>query len=205
MEKQTIRVIVADDHPIVLEGLQALLAQAPQIQTVGTARSFDQVTTLVGQVEADVLILDLGGMGGSYFALINRLRREHPELAILVFSTNLDLAPELLDAGAKGYVTKEELVAELIDAISTVARGETFLSPIVREFLEYTQLDTPLTPKERIALKLLAQGNTTLEIAEQMGIDPRSVQNHITTLRRKTGCVQRTQLVDWYRRSQGGA
>lgn len=203
MENRIIRVIVADDHPVVLDGLQALLAQAPQIQTVGTARSFDQVATLVEQLEADVLILDLGGMGGSTFALMSRLRREHPELAVLVFSSNLDLAPELLNAGAKGYITKEELIAELIEAISTVAEGEPFLSPIVREFLEHTQPETTISPKELIALKLLAQGNTTLEIAEQMGIDPRSVQNHITTLRRKTGCAQRTQLVEWYRRSYG--
>jgi DNA-binding NarL/FixJ family response regulator len=200
MEETPIRVMIADDHPVILEGLRALLAQSSQITVVGTARSFDEVRELLTTVETDVLVLDLGGMGGSALALLNRLRREKSTLGVIIFSSNIDLVGEMLRAGARGYVTKEELITELLNAITAVVQGETFLSPNVQAFLEHTDPKTPLSAKELIALKLLAQGYSTVEIAEQMGIDPRSVQNHITILRRKTGCMQRVQLVDWYRR-----
>jgi DNA-binding NarL/FixJ family response regulator len=198
-----IRVLVADDHPIILDGIQTLLAQAPSITVVGTARSFRAVSEVLDQVDADVLILDLGGMDGSPLALIHRLQREHPLLRVIVFSSSIDLAPELIAAGASGYVAKEELPTTLMMAISSVFSGQAFLSPLVQEYLEQLSTPSPLTPKEQIALKLLAQGLGTEEIAAQMRIDPRSVQNHITSMRRKTGCFERTQLVDWYRRTYG--
>lgn len=198
-----IRVLVADDHPIILDGIQTLLAQAPSITVVGTARSFHAVSEVLDQVDADVLILDLGGMDGSPLVLIHRLQREHPLLRVIVFSSSIDLAPELIAAGASGYVAKEELPTTLMMAISSVFSGQAFLSPLVQEHLEQLSTPSPLTPKEQIALKLLAQGLGTEEIAAQMRIDPRSVQNHITSMRRKTGCFERTQLVDWYRRTYG--
>lgn len=207
MTVHQLRVILADDHPIILDGLTTILSAASTIQVVGTGRSFNDVIDLLDRTGADVLVLDLSGMGGSPLTLINRLQREHPELAIIVYSSSVDLAPELLAAGVRGYIAKEDLTDQLVAAVQAAHSGQPHMSPVVREYLQATELRQPQhpSPKEISVLKLLAQGMGTVDIAEQLGIDPRSVQNYITALRRKTGCAERTQLVDWYRRMYGGA
>lgn len=200
-----IRVVVADDHPIIIDGVQNVLAQHPEINLVGVARSFATVSEVLNQTTPDVLVLDVSGMGGSVLNLMSRLQREHARIGVVIFSSMVDLAPELLDSGARGYVTKDELSRELVRAIKTVAMDELFVSPVVAEFLEQTRQQTSLTQKELIALKLLVQGMGTVQIAEQMGVNPHTAQNYITSMRRKTGCMSRTQLVEWYRRTYGNA
>jgi DNA-binding NarL/FixJ family response regulator len=204
---QPIRVIIADDHPIVREGLQTSLGASPQIHIVGVATRFAEVVALLETVQAHVLVLDLGGMAGAPLTLVARVRREYPHVTIVVFSSSVDLAPELLQAGVRGYVVKEELSAQLLTAIHAARAGQRFLSSVVEEYVTQTtngRREHQLAPKELNVLKLLAQGLGTSAIAEQLAIDPRSVQNYITTLRRKIGCEERTQLVDWYKRMYGG-
>ena len=206
MPFQSIRVLIADDHPIVREGIQTSLGTNQHVQVVGVATSFAEVVDLLATVQAQVLILDLGGMAGAPLTLVTRVRREHPGVAIVVFSSSVDLAPELLQAGVCGYVVKEELSAQLLDAIRAARAGQRFLSPVVEEYVMAAtngRREHQLAPKELQVLKLLAQGLGTIAIAEQLGIDPRSVQNYITTLRRKIGCAERIQLVDWYNRMYG--
>jgi len=206
MTSQPIRVIIADDHPIVREGLQTILERAHQVELVGVATNFAEVLALLRTVPTDVLVLDVGGMGGAPLTVVTGIRREYPGVAIIVFSSSVDLAPELLQAGVCGYVVKEELLAQLLTAIVAVRAGQQFLSPIVEEYIARTtgpRRERQLAPKELTVVKLLAQGLQTNAIAEQLGIDPRSAQNYITTALRKTGCSSRTQLVDWYRRMYG--
>jgi len=206
MAFRPIRVIIADDHPVVREGLQAILGVDRQVNIVGIAINFAEVRNLLRSVATDVLVLDLGGMGGAALTLVTRIQREYPDVAIVAFSSSVDLAPELLQAGVCGYVVKEELSGQLLTAIHAARAGQRFLSPVVEEYITQTTdrgLQHHLAPKELNVLKLLVQGLGTTAIAEQLGIDPRSVQNYITTLRRKLGCAERTQLVDWYKRMYG--
>ena len=206
MPSESIRVVIADDHPIVLDGLTMILAAASAIQLVGVARSFNEMISLLDSVSTDLLVLDLGGMGGSPLIFVNRMQRVYPNIRIIVFSSSVDLAPELVQAGVRGYITKEELSEQLVAAIQAVRSGQRYFSQVVQDYLlQATTLHKQhhISPKELSVLKLLAQGLGTIAIAEQLGIDPRSVQNHITTLRRKLGCAERTQLVDWYRRMYG--
>lgn len=208
MENPPIRVLLADDHPVVLDGLYGRLTSLPHIEIVGTAQSFAEVPPLLDSLATDVLVLDLGGMGGAPLTLVQRVRREHPQVGLIVFSSSIDLAPEMLQAGVLGYVVKEDMTSQLVNALMAVARGQPWRSAVVEEYLERgsgVQRFHQLAPKELSVLKLLAQGMSTTEIAEDMGIDPRTVQNYITAMRRKTGCEERTQLVNWYRRMhQGG-
>ncbi len=203
MSEPPIRILIGDDHPIVLDALCMLLSGSDQFTVVATAHSFPEVVAAARRHPADVVILDLGGMAGSPLAIIQRLQRERPKLRVVVFSSTIDLAPELLNAGAAGYVAKEERSSVLIEAITTVVAGQVFQSPFVQEYLAQSMKETTLTPKELVSLKLLAQGLTTQEIAAHMRIDPRSAQNYITSMLRKTGCGQRIQLVEWYRRTYG--
>jgi DNA-binding NarL/FixJ family response regulator len=204
MPQDRIRVLIADDHPIIFNGLRAMPLEAQGLAIVGMAHSIAEVTAVLRQTAIDVLILDLSGMGGSPLALVRQLRQEQPELRIVVFSSSIDMAPELLRRGVAGYVAKEERIDELIAAMTAIT-SEPYLSPIVRAYLAQTQSRQPISPRELLALKLLVQGLTTIEIAEQMDVDPSTVQNHITALRRKTGCSQRIQLADYYRRAYGAA
>lgn len=206
MLSESIRVVIADDHPIVLDGLTMILTAAPSIQLVGVAQSFNEMISLLDNVTTDMLVLDLGGMGGSPLIFVNRMQRVYPNIWIIVFSSSVDLAPELIQAGVRGYLTKEDLSEQLVAAIQAVRSGQRYFSQVVQDYLlQATTLHKQyhISPKELSVLKLLAQGLGTIAIAEQLGIDPRSVQNHITTLRRKIGCAERTQLVDWYRRMYG--
>lgn len=204
---QPIRVIIADDHPIVRAGLEAILAADRQVQIVGVATDFEEVLTLLARTPADVLVLDLSGMGGAPLTFVTRLQREHPSMEIVAFSSSVDLAPELMRLGVRGYVVKEDLIGELLTAIHAAHAGQRFLSPVVEGYVAQTtvqRLQHHLAPQELNVLKLLAQGMGTMAIASQLGIDARTVQNYITGLRRKLGCAERTQLVDWYKRMYRG-
>ncbi|MEM8533458.1 MAG: response regulator transcription factor [Chloroflexota bacterium] len=197
-----IRVIIADDHPVVCDGLEATLNSSPYITVTGIAANFIEVLTLLETVHSDVLVLDICGMGGAPLTLVTRIRREYPDLAIVVFSSSIDLAPELLQMGVYGYVIKEELSMQLIDAVCAAYARQPYLSPTVEEHLLRTDAlhrQYALAPQELKVLQLLSSGLGTSAIAEELSIDPRSAQNYITTLRRKTGCRERTQLVEWYR------
>ena len=206
MIEQPIRVIIADDHPVVLDGLATVLNATAGMAVVGLAQSFPTLLDLLDRVAAEILILDLSGMGSSPLTVINRIGREHPTVKIIVFSSSVDLAPELLQAGVVGYLSKEAFTTQLITAIHAVWAGQIYLSPPVADYLaQTTQIHKQhrLAPKELTVLKLMTLGLSTADIAAQLQIDPRSVQNYITALRRKTGCQERTQLVDWYRRVFG--
>jgi DNA-binding NarL/FixJ family response regulator len=206
MIEQPIRVIIADDHPVVLDGLATLLNATAGLAVVGLAQSFPLLLDLLDRVTTDILILDLSGMGSSPLTVVNRIEREHPTVKIIVFSSSVDLAPELVQAGVVGYLSKEAFTNQLVTAIHAVWAGQTYLSPPVADYLaQTTQMHKQhrLAPKELTVLKLLTLGLSTADIAVQLQIDPRSVQNYITVLRRKTGCQERTQLVDWYRRVFG--
>ncbi|NTU78134.1 MAG: response regulator transcription factor [Chloroflexales bacterium] len=197
-----IRVVVADDHPVLIEGIKNVLAAQPAIAVVGVATAFAQVPGVLTETAPDVLILDLAGMGDSMLALMHRLRREHPRVGVIIFSTMLDYAAELIDLGVRGYVTKTEMAANLVQAISAVARGDLCFSPLVTRHLEQTA-GMPVTPRELYALKLYVQGLPTAEIATEMHIKPHSVQNLFNSMFEKTQCKGRRELARWYKRRYG--
>lgn len=206
MSNVSVRLVVADDHPVVIDGLLATLSRVPELHVVGVARSFEDVIDLLSQVTADVAVIDLSGMGGAPLSAIRNVHAAYPYVALVVFSSSIDLARELLDIGVSGYVIKEDMTSQLITAIQTVANGRRFISPTVRDYIERTRLaarELHLSPNEVKVLRLLSEGLANDKVAREMNIDPRTVQNYVTTLRRKLGCEQRTQLVKWYQRVYG--
>jgi DNA-binding NarL/FixJ family response regulator len=199
-----IRVLIADDHPIVRDGIRAALATHDEITIVASASSFDEVADGMATTPVDVVVLDLNEMQGSPFTMVQRLQRDYPNTQIVIFSSTVELAPELLRAGVHGYVIKEELSSHLVIAVEQVSKGKHYLSPLVQEYVERSQNQRRqygLAPKELNTVMLIAQGFKTEEIAAQMGIDPRTVQNYVSSAMRKTGCSNRVQLADWYRRT----
>lgn len=207
MTMPSIRVIIADDHPVVVSGLLTLFSTTSHLGIVEVVRAFSELHERLAQTPADVLVLDIGGMGGAPLTLVTGLRRQYPALKIVIFSSSIDLAPELFRAGVQGYVAKEELPRELLAAIDAVHAGSNYRSPVVQNYMDRVERSgrqVHLAPQELSVLKLLAQGMGTEAIAGELHIKPSSVQNYITALKRKTGSRERTQLVDWYRRVYRG-
>jgi two-component system, NarL family, nitrate/nitrite response regulator NarL len=204
MTPSRIRVMLADDHPVVTEGVSARLEKSLNISLVTVATSFAETLELLRTVPIDVLILDLGNMGGSALVTVAQVRQHHPHVGIVVFSSAVAQAPDLVLAGVLGFVIKEDSLQHLEQAILAAIRQQPYFSPIVRQYLErdsQTQISM-LVPKEREVLELLDQGFGTVETARLMAISPGAVQNYITGMNRKIGCKSRHQLIAWYRRNK---
>jgi two-component system capsular synthesis response regulator RcsB len=206
MTSIAIRVIIADDHPIIIDGIRGQLELDDSIEIVGEANSFATLLELLKSTQADVIILDLTGMQIGPISMVTRLRRDYPTIAIVVFSSVIDLAPELMELGVQGYITKEELSHHMIAAIHAALGRSNYLSPTVQAYITRAQSVkrlADLSQREISVLKLLVRRLRTEEIATQLGTNPRTAQNYITALRSKTGSRQRVDLIEWYQRMFG--
>lgn len=201
--KERVRVVVADDHPVLRRGLRSALEPDRAIEVVGEVGNFAELMDLLETISADLVLLDLGGMGTPPITAVSALRRTYSHLAIIVYSSTLSGAQELLRVGAHGYIAKEDWEDEVLTAIQTVMRGQVFVSPTVIDYLDRSGVarkEYNLAPKEWDVLKLIAEGYGTQEIMAHLTIAEQTVNNYVHSLYRKTGCSERTQLVEWYRR-----
>jgi DNA-binding NarL/FixJ family response regulator len=204
-----IRVVVIDDFPLVREGLTASLQVDPAIEVVGEAADGEAGLALAREVQPDVVVTDMRmpGLGGP--VLLARLRQELPEARVLVVtaSEKAETLLEAVAAGAAGYVTKRASGRELRHAVITVHGGGSVITPTLARHLlrEYSHVSRGeplsvrplLAQREQEVLRLLAQGLTDREIGHQLYISPRTVQNHLTRIREKTGMRRRSELARW--------
>ena len=203
-----IRVVVADDFPLVREGIVRALDVDPAIEVVGQAENGQAALELAQQLEPDVLILDLRmpDLGG--LAVLDKLRTSRPEIRIIVMTAS-EQASALLDAvaaGAAGYLSKRSTGEELRQAVITAHGGGSVITPtlashLLKEFSssargEQSQV-RPLQGRELDVLRLVVQGKTDIEIGQELFISPRTVQNHLTRIREKTGLRRRSELTRW--------
>jgi len=204
-----IRLLLIDDFPLIREGFAAALEADPGLKIVGQADNGEDGLRLARELQPDVVLLDLNmpGMGG--MTALEKLRTETPEAKVLVV-TAAEKAQPLLDAiagGAIGYLTKRCTREELRQAIITVHGGGSVISPMLAGHLlkEYSRTSRGETSAPRLLLgerehqilRLVAQGRTDREIAAEIYISPRTVQNHLTHIREKTGLRRRTELTRW--------
>jgi DNA-binding NarL/FixJ family response regulator len=204
-----IRILLIDDFPLIREGFAAALEADPGLTIVGQADNGEDGLRLARELQPDVVILDLRmpEMGG--MTVLERLRSESAESKVLVV-TATEKAQPLLDAvaaGASGYLTKRSTREELRQAVITVYGGGSVISPMLAGHLlkEYSRASRGeasnvrplLGEREHEILRLVAGGCTDKEIAEQLYISPRTVQNHLTRIREKTGLRRRAELTRW--------
>lgn len=195
--RRELRVIIADDHGIVRDGLRLLLSTLEQVEVVGEAADGLRLQTLLEEQHADLLLLDLNMPGLNRLQFIRELRQRHPRLKILVLTANTETATvrSVLDAGVHGYLSKGEDAAELLEAIESLRVGEHYLARSLR-FLLASPSARPqgdadllaaveLTRRERQILILAAQGRSAREIAEHFSISPLTVRKHRENLMRK--------------------
>lgn len=191
MSEGGIRVVVADDHAVVREGIRRVLEGIPSLQVVGEAGDGDEALALVTRHRPDLVLLDVTMPGLTGIEVTRRLRQQEIDLGILILSMhdNPEYVLEAVRAGADGYLLKDAGPAELREAVHAVHEGREYLSDRVthqlslalRSELEQEQKRSrleQLTPREREVLERVARGRTSREIAEEFGISPRTVETH---------------------------
>jgi two-component system response regulator NreC len=196
----TIRVVLADDHAVVREGLTLVLEQADGIEVVGTAGDVDGALALTAERKPDVLVLDLCMPGGSSLEALPRFMRAVPGMAIVILTMHHRpaWARAALRAGAQGYVLKESAGAELVQAVRITHAGATYLAPQLAAGA-MAELDDAapdgLAPRELAVLRLLALGHTNPEVGERLFLSPRTVESYRARIQQKTGRTTRAELV----------
>ena len=199
-----IRILITDDHIIVREGLRLILETADGLEVVGEAADGAECLRLLPDLAPDVVLMDLQMPGMDGITAIGHLRREHPEIAIVILTTfNEDeMMLRGLQAGARGYLLKDTDRQSLLDTITAAARGETLLKPeILSRVLTlkqaptaapaHTKEESPLTDRELEVLRAVALGERNKVIAYKLGISERTVKAHLTTIYNKFGVDSR--------------
>lgn len=199
-----IRVLIADDHPIVREGLAAILSVQPDMELVGEAADGAQAVTLALQTHPDVILLDLVMPQKDGVAVIREIVAADPQAHILVLTSYGDderVFPAI-KSGALGYLLKDTPRDRLLQAIRDVARGQAILHPTIaiRVMRELTQpppdlppTTEPLTEREVVTLRLIARGLSNQEIAAELVIQERTVAKHVGSILEKLHLANRTQ------------
>jgi len=203
-----IRVLIVDDHTLVRDGIRSLLTLAADIEVVGEAENGREALERVRQLVPDVVLMDLAMpvMGG--LEATRRIRREFPGIKVLAVTQydDSDYVVPVIEAGARGFVTKMAAFSELASAIQAVYRGDSYLSPSAAGALieEYQQKTTgegerdsyqQLTDREREVLKLVVEGHTAREIADMLVISPKTVEWYKNRLMKKLNIHNRTDLI----------
>jgi DNA-binding NarL/FixJ family response regulator len=198
------RIVIADDHAIVREGLKRIVAEATDLQVVDEAADGTEVTRIVREREFDVLVLDLSMPGRSGMELIKLVKAEKPKLRILVLSMHQELqyAVRAIKSGASGYLTKESAPAQLEQAIRKIAGGGAYISAEVAEQLALGAMpgsDTlpheSLSDREFEVFRLLVDGDAVSDIAHKLNLSVKTVSTHKANLMQKLGLSNQTELV----------
>lgn len=192
-----IRVLIVDDHAVVREGIAALLGRQPDMMAVGEASDGDEAVALFRELAPDVTLMDIqmGRMGG--IEAIEQIRRTSPDARILVLTTYPGDAQVVraIRAGAAGYLLKNCIRKELLDAIRAVHAGGRVLSPDVAHDLAMHALDEPLSTRELTVLRLVADGHPNKQIASQLGLSTDTIKAHLKSIFGKLGVTDRTEAV----------
>ena len=199
-----IRVLLADDHPVTRAGMRAILEDAPDMQIVGEAKDGIEAERMVADLCPDILLLDLVMPGPRPSEIEAWVRTHYPETITLVLTAHDRDAflADMVEAGAVGFVTKEEAPDRLVEAIRRAARGEVLfdseqLTRARRWREEVGERWESLTEREQEVLALVAQGKSNGEIAERLCVTEKTVEKHVSNVLGKLELSSRTEAAMW--------
>ena len=204
-----IRILLADDHAILREGIRALLEDQADMLVVGEAADGRRAVELACELMPDIVVMDIGMPLLNGLEATRQIKRDYADVDVLVLTMhdNEEYVSQLLGAGAAGYVLKRAASAELVTAIRAVAQGQSYLSPAVTKLLiegyigrkpaEAAVMDPfdTLTAREREVLQLVAEGHTNSQIAKLLNISLKTVKAHRANLMQKLGIHDRGELI----------
>ncbi len=199
-----IRLLIADDHPVVREGLRRIIAEQPGLTVVGEATSGDDVLASVRSLAVDVVLLDISMPGLGFLDVLRQLNEEHPRVRVLVLSMHPEeqYAVRALKAGAAGYLTKDHSPEQLVQAVGKVVRGGKFVSASLAEKLA-RDLDLNgdrlphelLSDREYQVLCLLGSGRSVKEVAAALSLSPKTASTYRARLLEKMRLSTNADLV----------
>jgi DNA-binding NarL/FixJ family response regulator len=195
----SVRILLVDDHPVVREGLRAVLAAEPDIEVVGECGSGEEAIRVAVALRPDVVLMDLRMPGLDGAAATARISAESPAkvLVLTTYDTDADIL-RAVEAGASGYLLKDMSRKDLVDAVHAAARGETVLAPLVAAKL-VTRLrgpaHVPLTARETDVLRCVARGLSNADIGRALFISEATVKSHLLRIFEKLGVNDRTAAV----------
>ena len=207
----SVRVLIADDHPVVRQGLKQMLGAEPDLAVAGEANSSQEVIELSGRVPWEVAVVDYNMPGRGGVELVKELRRRFPQRAVLVLSMYPEdqYALRVLKAGAAGYLTKESATEDLINAIRKVAKGGRFVSAALGERLaqelaggDDQPLYRKLSDREYQIMWMIASGKTIGEIAQQLFLSPNTISTYRARILEKLELKNNAELVRYAIRNQ---
>lgn len=204
-----IRILLADDHTILRNGIRALLEDEPGMTVVGEAEDGRSAVTLACQLEPDVVVMDIAMPLLNGLEATRQIKRQCPRVRVLILTMhdNEEYIRQVLEAGAMGYVLKDAAAKELISAIRAVYHGEAVLSPaitrlVIEDYLRWggirpVDVNNKLSPRERELLQLVAEGYTNKQIAEILTISIKTVQAHRMSLMQKLNLHDKGDLIKY--------
>ncbi|MEO1030694.1 MAG: response regulator transcription factor [Bacteroidota bacterium] len=203
----SIKVIIADDHQLFIDGIKSILSKAIDIETIGEANNGVEVLKLLENgLLPEIILTDIRMPVLDGVSLTKTLTKDYPNIKVLALSM-FDQTPdviEMLDAGAKGYVTKNVEKTELISAIHTLIKGDYFFSNTIPKDIknwfnkETTSLaESDLTKREKEILQLIVKGRTSLEMANQLNLSKYTIDTHRKNIHKKLGIKSNTGLVNY--------
>jgi DNA-binding NarL/FixJ family response regulator len=206
-----IRILLADDHALMRRGIRDLLASEPEFDIIGEAGDGREAVRLAEQLRPDVMIMDLAMPELNGLDAIRQIRKDAPEIELLVFSMHdsEELIREVFAAGARGYVLKSDVALYLIEAVKSLARHKPFFTPRISEAILNSLVASatpgqaeparpgPLSAREREILQLLAENKSNKDIAKALGISVRTVETHRRSVMQKLDANSIVELVHY--------
>lgn len=193
-----VRVLIADDHPVVRDGLVGMLGAEPGIEVVAVASGGREAVTLARHAVPDVVLMDLRMPDGSGVDAIRTLRSgpgpQPRSLVLTTYDTDRDVRGAI-DAGADGFLLKDTRRADLVRAVRDLAEGRPVLAPVALAALTHRSAEVPLSAREVDVLRLVAEGRTNRAIAGRLGIGEATVKTHLMHVYDKLGVTDRASAV----------
>lgn len=201
-----LRLVLADDHPVLRAGLKVLLSAEPDFSVVAEADDGEGALVLAEKVRPDLILMDVSMPGMNGTEATRQIKKTHPELAVLALSVHeeVSFARTLLDAGANGYALKRSACDELVRAVRVVAAGGTYVDPAIagqllrtgaRRHANGNRDSVALSDRETEVVRLLAQGLTMKEMAQQLSLSPRTLETYRARALEKLDLKTRAELV----------
>ena len=198
MEK--IKILIADDHPLMRSGIKSVLQNDPQVEVTGEASDGTEAIKLLESNNYDIALIDMKMPGLSGLEILRRISKTKSKVRFVFLTMYKDeeMFNEAMDAGAAGYVLKENAADDVLESVKAAAKGEYYISPLISGFLvkrlnkrNIAETGTPsinnLTATERVILKLVSEENTSQQIADHLFISSKTVENHRNNISKKLG------------------
>ena len=205
---KTVRILLADDHKVVRQGTRALLSAVPEWEIVGEADNGRDAVSLTAELKPDIVILDISMPELNGLDATRQIKKKSPETEVLIFTgqETEELVHDVFDSGARSYIMKTDAADHLIDAIKALSEHKHFFTSRISEivFARYIQEKGTLegapeksriTDREREIVQLLAEGNSSKEIATILGISVRTVETHRAAIMKKLGLKSFSELI----------